>query len=370
LNPGIAFLGGSAGPDYGRLLSRLRWERAFPGAEAVEVSPEQAAEGALAGRETWILVREESALPRVSSRLPRPGAGHVLVCTRAGLGGSPVHTLREWESIAPERLQAGPADGEVPALCFRTADFPPLPGETLGMFLERLSGEKVEKERDPEFLAFSFPDPSESERPEITALVPPGCRRLLDVGSGAGGSAAALRRRFPVLQVTALEREERSASSARGKLDRVLAGDALASLRALAGAGETFDAFLFADVLEHLADPAAALSAGRALAEPRATLIASVPNAGHLSLVRDLVLGRFDPIPAGLADAGHLRWFTRGWLREILEETGWQVSRIAACPGAPAPEREEFLARLSRWPDLDTESLATYQWIAVAHPAE
>ena len=137
-------------------------------------------------------------------------------------------------------------------------------------------------------------------------------------------------------------------------------------LAVLGSEGERFDAFLFADVLEHLEDPAGALSLARALAHPGATLVASVPNVGHLSLARDLLLGRFDPVPAGLADAGHLRWFTRRSLAATVEEAGWRLSLIEAVPGAPAPEEEPFLAWARRWPSADPHALRTYQWIAVA----
>jgi len=89
-------------------------------------------------------------------------------------------------------------------------------------------------------------------------------------------------------------------------------------------------------------------------------------HAGHLSLVRDLVRGRFDPVPAGLADAGHVRWFTRASLGEALEEAGWKMRSIESWPGAPASESADFLARLEGWPGLDPVSLGTYQWIAVA----
>jgi len=82
--------------------------------------------------------------------------------------------------------------------------------------------------------------------------------------------------------------------------------------------------------------------------------------------VRDLALGRFDPVPAGLADVGHLRWFTRASLAEALEESGWRVTDIEPTAAVAPPEAEEFLLRLGRWPGLDRESLGTYQWIAEA----
>ena len=146
-------------------------------------------------------------------------------------------------------------------------------------------------------------------------------------------------------------------------------GDAATVLSNLAAAGERFDALLFADVLEHFDDPVRILTLARGVASDDATLVASVPNVGHLSLVRDLLVGRFDPLPAGLADAGHLRWFTRDSLLETLEEAGWTDVAIAADPGAPAPAAHDFLRRAREWSGTDPESLTTYQWIAVARPA-
>jgi 2-polyprenyl-3-methyl-5-hydroxy-6-metoxy-1,4-benzoquinol methylase len=148
----------------------------------------------------------------------------------------------------------------------------------------------------------------------------------------------------------------------------VLEGDAIARLSELTDAGERFDAFLFADVLEHLEDPIRALVLARQLALPGATLVASVPNVGHLSIVRDLLRGRFDPVAAGLADAGHLRWFTRTSLEEWLEEADWRMTAIESLPGAAAPDTEDFLRLVDGWPELDRESLLTYQWVAVARP--
>lgn len=365
----IAFLRAPDGLDYGRRLSRLRWLRAVPDCHPAEISPDEPAAPQLAVSETWLIVREETALPIAFSRFPVPGPERVLVASSAGVGQASAHTLRELEALGRQcgdGRQEPASSGRVAAFSFRVSDFPPGSGESAGEFFDRLLGEGGVKEPAPGFRVFSFGDPSELERPEIIRHVPVECRRLLDVGCGAGGTAAALRRRSAALRVTAIEKDERSAVKAREVLDRVLSGDALANLAALDHEGAKFDAFLFADVLEHLEDPARALSLARPLAAPGAVLVASVPNAGHLSVVRDLMLGRFDPVPAGLADAGHLRWFTRTSLEDMLRETGWRMASIDSWPGSPAREAAEFLSHLSRWPGLDRESLGTYQWIAVA----
>jgi SAM-dependent methyltransferase len=369
----LAFLRRAEPPDYGRAFSRLRWRRAIPADRTREVSAQEPAREAFSGADVWVLVRDESALPWPVPRFPVPEPGRVLVAAAAMPASAAVHTLREMEaSAAPwETSLADPADASrSAAIAFRAADFPAAPGETVAGLLDRLTGASVEKRHDPAFRAFVFDDPSGREREEITRHVPAGSRRLLDVGCGEGGSSAGLKGRAEGLEVCGIESDRAQAALARGRLDRVLVGDAARALEDLGDECRTFDAFLFADVLEHLEDPVRALSLARNIAAPGATLVASVPNAGHLSLVRDLVLGRFDPVPAGLADAGHLRWFTKTSLGEALEEAGWRMISIDSWPGAPAPDAAGFLAGLSDWPGLDRESLGTYQWIAIARPKE
>lgn len=367
----LAFPRKAAPPDYGRRLSRLRWIRAFPAEAVFEISDEASAHETFSQADVWIVVRDETALPVASPRLPDPVSGRVLVSeTRLSLDPADPHTLREFESASP-----GPVEGSRrnfsgwPAICFRVADFRFVPGETVARFIGRLLGLSELYARDSSFRAFAFVDPSERVRPELTRHIPRDAARLLDIGCGAGGTSAALKAENRTLSVTGIERDPEAAGRARRRLNRVLEANAAAALESLASADELYDAFLFADILEHLEDPIRVLALARALAAPGATLVASVPNVGHLSIVRDLLLGRFDPIPAGLADVGHLRWFTRSFLAEALEEAGWRVMSIESVGGAPASCADEFLARLVGWPGLDRESLATYQWIAVAAPA-
>jgi hypothetical protein len=97
-------------------------------------------------------------------------------------------------------------------------------------------------------------------------------------------------------------------------------------------------------------------------------LIVSVPNASSIPLVEGLLLGRFDPVAAGPEDAGHLRWFTRRLLGELLESVGLREIRISPVP-VPS-DGTEFLARLraSGVPHL-AEELTAIQWIATATAA-
>jgi 2-polyprenyl-3-methyl-5-hydroxy-6-metoxy-1,4-benzoquinol methylase len=369
LTRGLAFLGQAPATDYGSRLSRLRWRQVARADVVSEPCAEDPAEPILRGARSWVLVRDPAALPRPGARVPEPPYRRVLLA-EAGVPEPPafVHTLREMEAT---RLHAAPAllDRWTPALAFWTADFPPRAEESILDFWQRLRDLDAQSHAtDTNFRAIRFEEPSRLERPELTRRLPVGALRVLDVGCGAGGGIASARSRKGAWTVTGIERDPRLAAQARERCDRVVEGDLREVLPRLARDGERFDALVFADVLEHLEDPVAPLRAARALAAPGARLLVSVPNVGHLSIVRDLLLGRFDPVPAGLLDAGHLRWFTREFLTQVLEETGWRIDAIESEPGAPSPDPEPLRRLAELWPDLDSRSLATYQWIAEARP--
>jgi SAM-dependent methyltransferase len=364
----LAFVPSAEPLDYGRRIGRLRWRRAFGVTETLEPRAESPA-SCVEGPGICILVRDDRALPAPSrGHLTNVPAGFVVPCRPLSVELARVHTLREMEDDGWPASPGGSLFSErEPAVAFRPAEVTPAPGEGFGEFTGRLFANAL-GEGDPTFRAFVFEDCAEYERPELVARLPEAARRLCDVGCGPGAAAAAWKRRSGGF-ATGIEKHETAAARARLRLDRVIEGDALAVLEDLSGAGEQFDAFLFADVLEHLEDPVRALTLAAELASPSASLVASVPNVGHLSVVRDLILGRFDPLPAGLLDVGHLRWFDRHWLQEALEEAGWSVASVESLPGAPPPEAEQFLHFFGEWSGLDRESLLTYQWVAVALPS-
>lgn len=355
--------------DYGSWFSRLRWKRAAAADRVADWNPEDPAQAVLSQAESWVIVRDPRSVPGPASRIPEPPYARVLLAEDA-VPRPPafVHTLRELESAALEP-RTEPSDADPAAVAFWTADFPCASAESLGSFLARLLRQPAGSQaRDGGFLAVRFDEPSSRERPELTRRIPPGAVRILDVGCGAGGGIAGARARDPRLlwHVTGIEIDASLAAPARAHCDRFLEGDLREVLPRLAREGERYDVVVLADVLEHLEDPCAALRAALSVAAPGATLLVSVPNVGHLSLVRDLLCGRFDPLPAGLSDSGHLRWFTRAFLEELLVEAGWEAPSIESQPGAPAPDPGAILGLAPAWPGWDAESLATYQWIAEA----
>jgi SAM-dependent methyltransferase len=162
------------------------------------------------------------------------------------------------------------------------------------------------------------------ERPDAAALVPPGCRRVLEVGCGAGGLGRLLKARG--CHVTGVELVPEAAEAARAHLDHVVTADVEAD--GLPFAPGSFDAVIFADVLEHLIDPWRVLREAADLLAPGGCVVASIPNVQHWDVLWRLARGRWDYRERGIQDRGHLRFFTLSGIRRLFAQAGLTVERV------------------------------------------
>ena len=331
-------------------LSRLRWRAEF--------------EEPCAGMSGTLVVDDERALPV-------PGSGAALASAARALGDVQIFAMdsapgggeTSWASPAvqtaseAERIDPPEAPGE--------RELARLPAASPARFVP--AGTCRGSAVAAGFRVIRVPE-TFGVREEILARIPPGARRLLDVGCGGAETAAEAKRRFPRLRAEGIDVEGGDAATCRSRLDAFHSGDAVTVLRSLAGREERFDVVLLADVLEHCEDPFLVLQEARGVCAPGATFVVSIPNAAGAPIVGDLISGRFDPVGAGPEDAGHLRWFTRGTLRELLEESGFTVLSLEPIP-APRDTRLPGRLRQAGVP-FDPEELAAIQWVATARYAD
>src|SRR6185436_18361828 len=79
-----------------------------------------------------------------------------------------------------------------------------------------------------------------------------------------------------------------------------------------------FDALLFADVLEHLREPADVLARFATLLSPGGYVIASLPNVRHHTVLWNLFRRGYWPHrDRGIHDRTHLRWFAKRNIEEL-----------------------------------------------------
>jgi 2-polyprenyl-3-methyl-5-hydroxy-6-metoxy-1,4-benzoquinol methylase len=153
--------------------------------------------------------------------------------------------------------------------------------------------------------------------------IPPHTRTTLEFGCGFGGFSALLKNRRGT-ESWAVEIDDRAAQVAARKLDKVIPGDALASIDQIPD--RYFDCIILFDVLEHLLDPYRLLLAVKSKLTPVGVVAASIPNVRYYPTLVDLVVhGNWQYKDEGILDRTHLRFFTQKSIRHMFEELEFRV---------------------------------------------
>ncbi len=207
-------------------------------------------------------------------------------------------------------------------------------------------------------------------RPEVVALVPQTCMRILEVGCAAGETGHALKQQHPGREVVGVEYSPVAAAKASKLLDRVFVGDS--ERLSLPYPDGYFDCIIYSDVLEHLRDPDALLLRHKRLLAKDGLMVMSIPNLQHISVMNQLMEGRFTYQDEGLLDRTHIHFFTWHEIKAMLERCG-------LVPGLVQGKRADRIyqegskgsLRIGRWQidNLDEEEMFrffVFQYLVVA----
>jgi 2-polyprenyl-3-methyl-5-hydroxy-6-metoxy-1,4-benzoquinol methylase len=162
-------------------------------------------------------------------------------------------------------------------------------------------------------------------------------KRILDIGCSRGMLLERFRRYEGVeFWAIELEPESREIAGARGieaeaHQINVFVGREL--LARLPFASESVDVVLAAEIIEHIVDTQGFVAEIARVLRPGGTVLFSTPNILWWKYRLDLLRGRYpDPLEYRLRfgeDFGHVRTFTPALLRELAEEAGLEVVRVA-----------------------------------------
>jgi 2-polyprenyl-3-methyl-5-hydroxy-6-metoxy-1,4-benzoquinol methylase len=156
------------------------------------------------------------------------------------------------------------------------------------------------------------------QRSDLFSLIPKECKKLLDVGCGAGEYWKGFSG-----EVTGIELNKEAAERAKANMKEVFSCDIeLAEIPVQKG---SFDCIIFADVLEHLYDPWGTLLKYRQYLSKNGYLLVSVPNIQNYRVLRALFKGEFGYEESGILDIDHIRFFTRKELVTLLSSTGFEI---------------------------------------------
>lgn len=140
--------------------------------------------------------------------------------------------------------------------------------------------------------------------------IDPACRRVLDIGCGAGDNARLLRSRLPQCEVFGITRSDAEAERARSFMTKCWVDD-------IEGAipnhlrQERFDCLIFSHVLEHTRNPAEIVARLSQLVRQGGQVVIAVPNVMFIHMRLKFLLGEFEYHPdGGIMDDTHLRFYT------------------------------------------------------------
>jgi 2-polyprenyl-3-methyl-5-hydroxy-6-metoxy-1,4-benzoquinol methylase len=156
----------------------------------------------------------------------------------------------------------------------------------------------------------------------LFTFIPEGAR-VLDVGCSTGNFGEALER-IRGCEVVGIDIFENDVEVARTRITRAEVRDVTVAAD-LADLG-TFDVVVFADVLEHLVDPRAALRSCASILAPGGTVLYSIPNMGHLSVRLDLLAGRFGYTEVGILDHTHVHFYDTEAVDSLFADCGFTIT--------------------------------------------
>lgn len=196
----------------------------------------------------------------------------------------------------------------------------------------------------------------------------PSQAHVLDIGCGSALLAAMMKQQGHHVTGIDVYFDE----MANERCDHFVAADLEAGLGPIAE--RKYDHIVLADVIEHVRDPEHLVVETSELLEEDGTIIASTGNVGHIFIRLMLFFGRFEYAERGILDRTHVRLFTPGSFKRLIEDTSCEIVERRYCPIPfeniiPGHRRLTdaltwmYMGFVKVWP-----SLFAYQVILVAKP--
>lgn len=186
--------------------------------------------------------------------------------------------------------------------------------------------------------------------------------RILEAGCGCGGTLLQLKNIYKNCELHGIELNENSALIAKNFANIVVAN----LEEDLDYSNNYFDYIILADVLEHLYDPWAVLKNIRKYLKKDGFLLASIPNITHVSVIRNLLQGKWTYENAGILDRTHIRFFTLYEIERMFTGSGYV--NLQAGPVITTLSEDE-MNWVTSLPEInDARQFEVYQYLIKASP--
>lgn len=187
---------------------------------------------------------------------------------------------------------------------------------------------------------------------------------VLEIGCDLGATLLEIKSRYPNSKIHGLEMNNAAVEIAKEFAD-VKAGniedeDEQFSVK--------FDYIIFGDVLEHLHNPQKTIEfCKEKLLKEHGCIIASIPNIMHISVMQQLLNGRFKYTDMGLLDKTHIHFFTYYEIMIMFQNLGFNVEKAHTTSVKISDEQQKLKKKLL---DISTNveeyMYDTYQYVIKA----
>jgi len=171
-------------------------------------------------------------------------------------------------------------------------------------------------------------------RNDVISLVPEKAKSILDIGCASGTLGYNLKQSRDCV-VSGIDNNAIYYKEAKSNLDNFDILDVETDK-----IDYMYDCIILADVLEHLNNPEELLNKIHMNIKKDGSIVISVPNNRHWTVVDGLLNGDFTYSDTGLLDETHKHLFTRRELQKMLWRAGWKIEEMKAIilPGEKVPE--------------------------------
>ncbi len=187
--------------------------------------------------------------------------------------------------------------------------------------------------------------------------------RVLEIGCDLGVNLLEIKNKYPNSQLYGLEINPSAVEIAR-HLVEAQTGNIEDKQIPFVG---TFDYILFGDVLEHLRDPQGVIKYCREKLSEHGAVIACIPNLMHISVMRQLINGRFQYQDIGLLDRSHIHFFTYLQIVLMFQEEGYTLEDMRNIAPPFTPEEAQLAGKLLELSEsTDMHMYQTFQYLVRA----
>jgi len=183
---------------------------------------------------------------------------------------------------------------------------------------------------------------------------------ILEIGCSGGGTLAKIKDVWKNSSVKGIEIVPEIAEVGKNKgLDVICCNIEEAELPY---EKESFDYIILADVIEHLREPEEVLKIILLYLKKGGSFLCSVPNIQHITIINNLIKGKFEYTDSGILDKTHLRFFTLHSIRQLFDSIG---TKIEILQGITWSTNGPVLTDIMNEP-IDSEKLYTFQQILLS----